>query len=183
MIEEIWKDVDGYEGLYMISDIGRVKSLDYNHTGEEKILKLSKDKSGYLIVGLWKNGSRKWFKVHRLVATAFIDNPDNKPCIDHINTVRTDNRVENLRWCTAKENNNNPISRKRLFDNSPVVGKIGKDNFNSKAVCQYNLDDKLIRKWDCIMDVERELGFSNSHISKCCLGKRKTAHGFVWKYA
>lgn len=183
MEEEIWSDVEGYEGKYMVSNIGKVKSLDYHRTGKEKIMKPRKDKKGYLYVGLYKNKKEKWVSVHRLVAAAFIPNPENKPCIDHINTIKDDNRVENLRWATPKENVNNPISRKNYLDNSPIAGKFGKDNCNSKPVCQYSLDDKFIRKWCSIIDVKRELGFSNSHISACCRGKLKTCYGFVWKYA
>lgn len=183
MTEEVWKDIVGYEGSYQVSNIGRVKSLDYHRTGEENILKLCKNTAGYLKVELWKNNKRKSFKVHRLVATAFIDNPEKKPQIDHINTIKTDNRVDNLRWCTAKENSDNPISRKRFLDNVYKVVKFGKDHFRSKAVYQYSLDNKLIRKWDCITDVQRELGISTGHIPECCSGKRKTCGGFIWKYA
>lgn len=179
MTEEEWRDIEGYNGKYQVSNLGRVKSLNYRHTGEEKILKQYKDKDGYLSVILYKNNKIKKFLVHRLAATAFIDNPDCKPCIDHINTVKDDNRVDNLRWCTAKENVNNPISKKRRLD----VVKFGKDNRNSKAVFQYSLDGKLIREWGCAMDAERELGFDQCNISRCCSGKRKTAYGYKWKYA
>lgn len=182
-MEEIWKDIAGYEGLYKVSNTGKVKSLNYNHTGKEKIMKPGKNTKGYLYVNLYKNSEIKSFKVHRLVAAAFINNPDNKPHIDHINTIRDDNRVENLHWVTQKENVNNPISIKRLLDNSPTAGKFGKDNFSSKSVCQYSLDGKFIRKWNCIMDVQRELGFSNGNISNCCLGKQKTSYGYIWKHA
>lgn len=107
MEKEIWKPIKDFEGYYEVSNIGRVRSLNYKRTGKEKILKNTESNDGYLIVGLTKNGKRKQFKVHRLVAEAFIPNPENKPCIDHINTVRSDNRVENLRWVSYKENSNN----------------------------------------------------------------------------
>ena len=107
MEEEIWKPIKDFEGYYEVSNIGRVRSLNYKRTGKGKILKNIEDYKGYLEVGLTKNGKRKQFKVHRLVAEAFIPNPENKPCIDHINTVKSDNRVENLRWVTYKENSNN----------------------------------------------------------------------------
>lgn len=181
MTEEIWKNIEGYNRLYMVSNMGRVKSLNYHRTGKEKILKPVKQNNGYLTVTLCKNSEQKIFAVHRLVAEAFIDNQDNKPCIDHINAIRDDNRVENLRWCTYKENINNPISKKRILDNSPVV-KFGKYNCNSKPVYQYSLDDKFIRKWNCIRDVERELGFDNGNISKCCLGKKQTCGGYKWRH-
>ena len=107
MEEEIWKPIKDFEGYYEVSNIGRVRSLNYKRTGKGKILKNIEDYKGYLEVGLTKNGKRKQFKIHRLVAEAFIPNPENKPCIDHINTVKSDNRVENLRWVTYKENSNN----------------------------------------------------------------------------
>ena len=121
LIEE-WKDIKGYEGLYQVSDWGNVKSLprlskrtSSRHRGtsiliEERIIKQSLQTSGYRVVGLNKDGKNKQFQVHRLVAEAFIPNPDDKPEIDHINTIRTDNRVENIRWCTHIENMNNPIT-------------------------------------------------------------------------
>ena len=104
MKEEVWKPIKDYEGLYEISNLGRVKSLNYKRTGKEKILKNTVCNDGYLKVGLTKNGKDKVFRIHRLVAEAFIPNPENKPFIDHINTIRDDNRIENLRWCTQKEN-------------------------------------------------------------------------------
>ena len=107
MEEEIWKPIKDFEGYYEVSNMGRVRSLNYKRTGKEKILKNIGDYKGYLEIVLTKNGKQKQFKVHRLVAEAFIPNPENKPCIDHINTVKSDNRVENLRWVTYKENSNN----------------------------------------------------------------------------
>lgn len=102
-----WKTIEEYPN-YMVSDMGEVKSLKF---GKERILKGIKDKDGYLCVGLSKEGKVKRFKVHRLVAQAFIPNSYNKPQIDHINTDRTDNRVENLRWVNTKENYNNPLTK------------------------------------------------------------------------
>lgn len=110
MIEE-WKTIDDYPN-YQVSNMGNVKSLNYNHTGKEKILKQCKNSKGYLNVTLVNKDGKKNYLVHRLVATAFILNskPKFKKQIDHINTDRTDNRVENLRWVTALENSNNPIT-------------------------------------------------------------------------
>lgn len=108
---EIWRDIKGYENLYKVSNQGNVKSLIHKN---QKILKLTKTKSGYLRVTLFKNEERKSFLVHRLIAETFIPNPENKPCVDHINTIRDDNRVENLRWVTHKENNNNELSLKHF---------------------------------------------------------------------
>ena len=183
MMEEEWRDIEGYKCLYQVSNMGKVKSLNYKRTCKEKILKTGKNKNGYLRVILCKNNKHKKFLVHRLVATAFIDNPENKPNIDHINTIKDDNRAENLRWCTQKENIYNPISRKRFLDNSPIAGKFGKDHYRSKKLLQFTKEGVFIREWDCAMDVKRDLGFNNSHISACCSGKRKTAYNYKWKYA
>ena len=113
MENEIWKDVAGYEGLYEVSSYGRVKSLNYGGCkGVVKIMKQTFDDKGYLNVRLSKDGKTKKIRVHRLVAIAFIPNVENKPEIDHKNTIRYDNKVENLRWSTHKENMNNELTRK-----------------------------------------------------------------------
>lgn len=110
-MEEVWKDIVGYEGLYQISNLGRVKSLNYKHTGKERILKDRKTNKGYLRAVLYKEGKQKQFLVHRLVAEAFVPNPENKPCIDHIDTNPLNNVCTNLRWVTQKENCNNSLSK------------------------------------------------------------------------
>ena len=136
MEEEIWKPIKDYEGLYEVSNLGRVKSLNYRGTGKERILKNTERSNGYLAIGLIKNGKTKMFRVHRLVAEAFIPNPENKPCVDHINTIKNDNRVENLRWVTCEENNNNPLTRKKMSknhvdikgENHPMYGRTGENH-------------------------------------------------------
>ena len=127
-MEEVWKPIKDYEGLYEISSLGRVKNLNYRGSGKGEILKNTECSDGYLMVVLRKNGKPKTFRVHKLVAEAFIPNPEDKPCIDHINTIRNDNRVENLRWVTYEENNNNPLTRKKRSEtnkgeNNPNYGK------------------------------------------------------------
>lgn len=107
---ETWKEIKGYEGLYEVSSEGRVRGLIKGN------YLTFKDSSGYQRVGLCIHSKQKWFLVHRLVAQAFIPNPDEKPEVDHINCDRCDNRVENLRWVTSKENNNNPVTRKNKSD-------------------------------------------------------------------
>lgn len=111
--EDVWKDIEGYEGLYMVSTLGRIWS---NYT--KKILKPQMTKDGYLRVCLFNDGKYKWHYIHRLVAQAFLENTENKPCINHINTVRSDNRLENLEWVTYKENSNHPLSVKNRKDPS-----------------------------------------------------------------
>lgn len=122
MVDEEWKDIKGFEGLYQVSNKGRVKSLDryaYNHGKlqfrPERILKQNIQKAGRnkrCAVVLCKDGKTRSLRVHRIVAEAFIPNPENKPFIDHIDTDSTNNCVENLQWATAKENSNNPLSKK-----------------------------------------------------------------------
>lgn len=172
-MEEIWKDIEGYENLYMVSSLGRVKSLNYNHTGKEKILKYGKRPNGYLITTLMKNGIRKDIYIHRLVAQTFIPNPDNKPCVDHIDTNFLNNKAENLRWCTQKENVNNPLSIEKIK---------GKNNYKAKPILQFTLNGEFVRRWDCIMDASRELGCSYGNISSCCRGSRNKSYGYKWGY-
>ena len=115
MENEVWKDIEGYESLYQVSSYGRVKSLNYKGCiGKERILKQVFNDYGYLKVCLSKDGKTKQIKVHRLVAQTFIENIGDKPCVDHINTIRTDNRVENLRFVTRIENMNNELTKEKL---------------------------------------------------------------------
>ena len=189
---EIWKDIEGYEGLYQVSNMGRVKSLNNNFSRKEKILKCHKI-NGYLRIDLHKNGGSKNFKVHRLVAEAFLPNPDNKPHINHINTVRDDNRVwvnedgsidyekSNLEWCTPKENMNNPLTKEKI--EGYLINRIGKHHPLSEPVIQFTKDGYMIRKWNCMRDVLRCKAIKGgNNISACCRGKQKTSGGYVWKY-
>lgn len=182
---EEWKDIEGYEGLYKVSSFSRIKSLKriVNNNGgikilKERVLKGRKINNRYLSVSLCKDGKQKTYLIHRLVAQAFIPNPDNKPYVDHINTNIYDNRVENLRWCTQKENCNNPLTKIKHINSI----KVGKLNPNSKEILQFSLNGDFIRKWDCIADVKRNLEYHTSSISNCCLCNRKTAYGYKWKY-
>lgn len=199
-MKEIWKDIKGYEGIYQVSSEGRVRSLDRvedrGRNIKGKILKPSINPYGYCVVGLFKNGTQKKNMVHRLVAEAFIPNPDNKPEIDHINTIKIDNTVflnedgsvnydkTNLRWVTKKENMNNPLTKTKMHINArkPSKGKYGKEHPASKPIIQYYKDSNFIKEWECANDVERVLGISNKHIGSVCLGKRKSCGGYIWKY-
>ena len=105
-MKEEWKNIIDYEGLYQVSNLGRVKSLNYKHTGREKILKSSVDKIGYMYVGLCKNGKVKFFKVHRLIYEAFYGEIPNGMQVNHINEIKADNRLSNLNLMTRKENIN-----------------------------------------------------------------------------
>lgn len=186
-IKEIWKDIEGYENLYQVSNLGRVKSLNYKRTGKEKILKQSKDSKGYFVLNLRINGVTKLFKVHYLVAKTFIPNPENKLEVDHINTIRTDNRVENLKWVTRKENCNNELTKQHNSDskknnNNGIPGRKRKDNPYSKNIVQLNLEGEFIKIWDSIREAEREEFFDHSKIIRCCKNKQKSHKGFKWMY-
>ena len=133
-MEEEWRPIKDYEGLYEVSNMGRVKSLKrcdaLGRKKEEKILSGRCNKYGYLRVNLYKNGIRKDFFIHRLVAEVFIPNPENKPDVDHINTIRTDNRDKNLRWVTPKENRNNELTKKHNSESQK--GKIVSEETRKK---------------------------------------------------
>lgn len=174
--QEIWKPIKNYEGIYEISNLGNVKSLNYNRTKKEKILKPRKDKKGYLYVMLYKNKYGKNFSIHRLVAQAFIPNPENKPEVDHINTIKDDNRIDNLKWATHIENNNNKLTIQRLRQNHADFS--GSNHPASKKVYCIELD----KSWDCINDCARDLKLHHQSISKVCKGKRKTCGGYHFEY-
>lgn len=186
-MKEIWRDIIGYDG-YQVSNLGRVKSLGNNKTRKEKVLK-PETINGYLRVCLSKEKKGKHILVHRLVADAFIPNIDNKPYIDHIDGNPKNNNIDNLRWCTHKENMNNPIAKKRTSDSlkghntsEETKKKIGK----SHSISIYQIDKTngcIIREWSSMTDVERELGIDHRKICNCCKGKRKSTGGFIWRYA
>lgn len=176
---EEWRDIKGYEGLYQVSNYGRVKSLDYNHTGEERILKpvrlAMKSGNAYYQVHLCKDGKTNSKRVHRLVAQAFIPNPNGLPDINHKDENGLNNRVDNLEWCTHKYNCNYGTRNGRIKQKM-INGK------TSKPVYQYSIDGKLIKEWTSLNEIERQTGYSCAHICKCCSGERKTAYGYKWSY-
>ena len=169
-LKEIWKDIEGYEGLYQVSNMGRVKSLGNNKTRKEKILKSSKNNRGYLCVNLYKDGLVKNYLIHRLVASAFIDNPNNLPQVNHKDENPKNNYGDNLEYCDSKYNMNYGTRTERVAKAKSI------------PILQFTLDGEFIRKWDSIADVEKELGFNHSSINMCCKGKYKNAYGYRWSY-
>ena len=176
-MEEIWKDIKGYEGKYKVSNLGNVKSLNYNRTCKERILKYGINTDGYLFVGLSKNGIHKNFLIHRLTAQAFIENPDNLPQVNHIDEDKSNNCVENLEWCTAEYNNNYGTHNERImFTRIVNNGKTA-----PKKIDQYSLDGKFIKTWNSGTELSK-CGFHQGSICQCCNGLRKTSKGYIWKY-
>lgn len=172
---EEWREIPGYEN-YMVSNLGRVKSLNYNGTGKEQIMKQHKAAGGYLRIKLFKNKIPKSILVHRLVAMTFIPNPDNLPQINHKDENPENNCVENLEWCTSKYNINYG-TRIEKYIKTNTNGK------KSKQIIQYSLDGEFIKVWPSSHEVERQLGFRHGNVLNCCTGYQKTAYGFIWKYA
>lgn len=186
MEKEVFRDVLGYEGLYQISNYGRVKSLERKNIfycglrkeylerpTKEKILNYNKSNRGYLQVCLTKEGKSKTYTVHRLVAKAFLPNLKNKKQVNHIDGNKENNSIDNLEWVTSSENN------KHAF----ITG-LNKP-YNMRKVNQYDLQGNFIKQWNSITDFlkENNLNLKNSNITTCCKGKRKNAYGFIWKYA
>ena len=179
-MQEIWKDIKDYEGLYQISNLGNVKSLIRSSTNAI-IMKPKLSTSGYYSVMLYKDGTHKTFYVHRLAALSFIPNPDNKPQVNHKDGNKLNNTLENLEWVTISENQKHAISH-GLRTPSPMIGKFGKLNHNSKPILQCDTEGNVIRKWDSISDAARYYGCSQNSISNVLVGNRKKCKGFVWKY-
>lgn len=162
----MWKKIKNHSN-YSVSDEGFVRN---DKTG--KILKPVPTKNGYLRVGL--NG--KLYRVHRLVADAYISNPDNYEQINHIDGDKTNNRVSNLEWCTCSQN--------IIHAYKNGLKTIDYENIKEpKPILQLSLDGKVINRFDKMIDVNKKLGYDVSNITKVCKGKRKTAYGYKWQYA
>lgn len=175
--EEIWKDVVGYEGLYQVSNTGRVRSLARTYTTNRctfhikgKVLKLSLRKEGYYKVNLNKNNKYKTMLVHRMVANAFLPNPRNLPQINHKDEDKANNHVSNLEWCDAKYNTNYGTCIERMRSSK------------MKRVAQYDKNGNLIKIWESPTTAYRQANLSYAAISSACLGKQKTYKGYIWKY-
>ena len=162
---EEWKDIADYEGIYQVSNLGRVKSLGNNKSRQEKILKLQLHRTGYLLVKLCKEGKKRNYKVHRLVAQAFIPNPDNKSQVNHRDENKSNNKVENLEWMTCKENINHGTRTSRTC----------------KPICGINIKTNKRIEFPSTAEAGRS-GFDPCHIVNCLKGRRKTHKGHRWFY-
>lgn len=168
-MEEIWKEVLGYEGLYEVSNLGNIRSLNYNRKGYVQNLLQHKNNNGYLTVMLTLHGKQKRLLVHRLVAEAFIPNPFDLPCVNHLDESFTNNRANNLEWCTQRYNLEYGTRRAR-----EIATK-------TKAVEQLK-DGVVVKRWSGAAEAERA-GFSRQCIYYCCTGKQPQHRGYEWRYA
>lgn len=188
MENEVWKDIPNYEGLYQVSNLGRIKSITHFvenkttyggiYTVRGKIINPKVDK-GYYRCSLTKNKEKKMVAVHRMVAMAFIPNPENKPFINHINGNTKDNRIENLEWCTQKEN---------------VAHAVRTNLIKHYKIDMYDINDNYIRSFNNRYEIEKFFGrkICQESITRCCNGsirkdkyrsRYRTAYGYKWKYA
>ena len=189
MKEEL-RQIQGYEGLYEVSNLGRVKSLErYDKIGrliKEKILTPRKDKKGYLYVGLSKDGVQRKFSIHRLVAIAFIPNPDNLPQVNHKDENKEHNWEDNLEWCTNIYNCNygnhgKNISKALLGGTLSEQTRQRMSETRSIKIVQLSLDGKLVKIWNSLRETDK-FGYKHACISECCRGLRKTHKKFRWMY-
>ena len=184
-MKEVWKPVVGYEDSYEVSNLGNVRTIDrldsrgWRRKGHN--CSLVKRPDNRITVSFCRGNKSRARLVHRVVAEAFIPNPNNLPFINHKDFNPSNNRVENLEWCTVSYN------AKYSYDNNNRRDKMnwkhGKDNANSKAVCAIDKNGNVVFCFDCIMDAERKTGILNSNIVACLKGRHKTAGGYIWIYA
>ena len=186
MMEEIWKDIEGYEGLYQVSNMGNIKSMkrqscDGRYSYEEFIKKPSYNNYGYKIISLMKDRKSKLFLVHRLVAKAFIPNPNKLPYINHKDECRDNNIASNLEWCTALYYSNYGSRNKKLSD---LKSGIYNRKDQSKPVLQYDKCGNFIARYASTCEAKRKTGLNQSNISACCRGvsNHKTVGGFIFKF-
>lgn len=188
---EIFIDIEGYEGLYQIGNLGTVKSLPkiiesanggvrYHDT---IVLRHDIGRKGYHRVTLFKNKERKRYLVHRLVAVAFVLNPKNLPEVNHKNGDRSDNRAAELEWCTRSMNIKHAYEVLNRQPTRNALGRINEKNPLSKKVIQISKEGVVMKTWASSAEVGRALGLNRTNIGACARGKIKTAYGYKWQYA
>jgi hypothetical protein len=198
MIDEIWKDIKDFKGLYQVSNFGRVRSLGHDKWHKGRVLKPHLDGKGcYLMVGLHKESKTQHFNIHRLVACAFIPNPKHLPQVNHKDECKTNNCADNLEWCTNQYNinYNNGAAMKRAiktryerYDVKELVAKtkstkIANNSYSAeRPVNQFTWDGAFVNRYPSAIAAMRETGIQMHVIAKSCKGKYKQAGGFVWLY-
>ena len=194
--EETFVDIKGYDGRYKIGNkgtiIGLSRSKDNRYNNKQWILKQYENKNGYMYVTLQKDKKRKTIKVHRLVAEHFIENPNNYPCVNHIDNNRKNNDVSNLEWVTHKQNMEHAVKNHR-FDNmaklnsermkgNKLNGYIYANEITKKKIIQCDLDDNFIKEYESISEASRQTGINIMSISCCEKKKRKSGGGYLWHF-
>lgn len=165
---ELWKDVVGYEGLYQVSNMGRVRR-------DGRVLSTPQDSNGYCITVLCKDGERRSAKVHRLVADAFIENPNGYAEVNHLDECKANNRVDNLEWCTRLHNIRHGTGIKRHADAQ-------RNRHGSMEICQFLPDGTLAKTFPSVREVSRVLGFDRAFVTRCAKGKHPFAYGYKWEF-
>lgn len=179
---EVFVPIAGYEGLYEVSNLGRVKSLskfggkNYSVFLSERVMKLRDNGLGYKQISLTKESIKKTYYIHILVAIHFVANPNSYPEVNHENGDKDCNEYWNLKWCTRKQN------EEHAWDTG-LKSMIGDNHALSKRVLQMDMNGNVIREWTNGHQAMQETGYANGHISKCCRGLAKQAYGFKWAYA
>lgn len=192
---ELWKDIQGYEGLYQVSNLGRVRSADHTTTFERGGVKMSATRKGrvltpiirrhgYLGVILYGKGGHstrnfKCFSIHRLVAEAFVDNPEGYGEVNHLDERKTNNRADNLEWCDRKHNVNYGTTQARRSE------KLVNSTNRSKRVIQRTLTGETVTIWPSMAEIQRQTGYSAGNVCNCCQRKngKTSAYGYSWSYA
>ena len=194
-MKEQWKDIKEYEGLYKISNLGKVKKVSRKKKGrgtkcygytKELILKPDMSKQGYLRATLYINGKGKKYLIHRLVGAAFIENPNNFPQINHKDENKSNNNIINLEWCNAKYNSNYGTGKTRAVLNADKIKRVANTDYKAigvktqKKVNQLSTDGKFIRVWEGMTIAAT--GARQGGISNCCSGRTHSSGGFLWRY-
>lgn len=179
MKNEVWKEINDIPN-YEVSNLGNIRS--------KKTLRKLKCGlvRGYPHIDLYNSKGRKNYYIHRLVAELFIPNPNNLPQVNHKDGNKLNNSVDNLEWCTCKENIlhgiKNGLKIYKKGTQSAMYGKYGKNSNRAIPILQFDLNNNLIKQWDSQIEIQRELGYKQSVISNCCNGRGKTAYGYIWKH-
>lgn len=180
-MEELWRPIPNYEGYYEASNLGRIRSV-YRY---KRVLKPMISNTGYERVDLFKNRHRKQYSVHRLVAITFVDNPDNKPFVNHRDENKINNCADNLEWVTHVENcrYGTAIERRtKHFDYSKrKINNAGQIEACSKPIAQYTKDGRFVRNWKSASECARKNRWQISNIRRCCKKEYATAYGFVFR--
>ena len=176
-MKEIWKDIKGYEGSYQVSNLGNIRNLNFHREGKTLLLKPTINNRGYKRVWLYKNSKNEAYLVHRLVAIAFIPNPNNYTVINHKDENPSNNCVDNLEWCTQHYNMNYGSVKEKISK-----AKKGKSSHNNKPILQFDLQGNFIKRWESASEAKKTLNIPGANIGRCCTGERKSASGFIWKH-